>query len=415
MAENETFGDLQISVELVNKEEVILLIPLIISLLLISTIGLPGNGLVCYFYGVKSTMSTSSKWFIFFLGCANLVQCAIVVPGEMITTFFQYNFTNSGACKTITFFNCSSLAVLVYTLAIVAIDRYRKVCKPHGWQIKFRTAKILSAAAVVIALLISFPLFWVYGIKSYELAGYNITVRSCGFSEEASNSPLTFYYVLFGMIFTTVSLTTMCILYCCIGRGIRQRLYKEQNRRQQSTRANNHDIRAPFSRRKIVEVISLRTLTKKPSKTDSYDSKSKHSDRKHKTCIGEEESTTSATSCNDDAFAYYVQSTSHFQQSKPMVRKKLHVRKTTFSLFLISLAFVLSYLPTLLLLLIRSINSDFEAGLTDTERAIYKFFLRTCFWNCAMNPFLLALSDSRYRTCCKDSVCQFWKCLTCKK
>ena len=38
------------------------------------------------------------------------------------------------------------------------------------------------------------------GIRSYELAACNITVSSCGFSERASNSPIIFYCVLFGII-----------------------------------------------------------------------------------------------------------------------------------------------------------------------------------------------------------------------
>ena len=413
MLENKTYPDLRVSVEFVNKEEITLLIPIIIALLLISTIGLPGNGLVCYIYGVKSTISTSSRWFIFFLGCANLVQCAIVVPGEMITTFFQYNFTNNGACKTLAFFNCSSLAVMVYTLAIVAIDRYRKVCRPHGWQIKFSTAKFLTIATVAAAFIISAPSVWLYGVKSYVLTGHNITVVSCGFSEVASNSPLTFYYVLFGMTLTTVSLTTMCILYCFIGRGIRQQLYKEQKRRQRTTRTNNHDAPARASRRTITEVFRLRTLgKKKQNKADNSEIETEQPGQNNK----KEDSTTSATTTydDDDALAYYHQSTSQFQPSKPMVRRRSHVRKTTFSLFLISLAFVLSYIPTLLLLLIRSINSEFEANLSDTERAVYKFFLRICWLNCAMNPFLLALSDSRFRAHCKGIVSQFWERLACK-
>lgn len=363
-----------------------MLIPIIIVLLLISSIGLPGNVLVCYFYGVKST----SRWFIFFLGCANFVQCLIIVPGEVITAFFQYNFTNNTWCKTIAYFNCVSLAVTVYMLAIVAINRYRKVCRPHGWQIKFRTAKILTGVTVAAAFLFSVPTFWLYGVKSYVLTGHNITVITCGFSEGASNSPLAFYFVLFGMILTTACLATICILYCFIRRGMKQQLQKEQKRRQQSTRTNSHDVPERASRRSLLEVFRLRTLGKESNKGDNSEMEHQRAEQSTKTCIGEEEST------------------SQLQSSKSMMRN------TTFSLFLISLAFILSYLPTLLLLLIRSINSEFEANLTDTERGVIKFFIRLCWLNCALNPFLLALSDSEFRTHCKDIVSQGWKRLTCK-
>ena len=64
MLQNKTYPDLSLSLEQVNKEKVILLIPIIIALVIISVIGLPGNGLMCYVYGVKSTITTSSRWFI---------------------------------------------------------------------------------------------------------------------------------------------------------------------------------------------------------------------------------------------------------------------------------------------------------------------------------------------------------------
>ena len=409
MLHNKTYIDLSLSLEQINKGEVILLIPIITALVIISVIGLPGNGLVCYVYGVKSAITTSSRWFIFFLGCTNFVQCVIVVPGEIITIFFQYNFTNIGACKATAFLNCSSLAVMVYTLLIVAIDRYRKVCRPHGWQIEFRSAKILTIVTVSLAILISAPSLWVYGVKSHILVvkGHNITVIFCGFSEAASNSPLTFYYILFGMTLTTVFLTTTCILYCFIGRDIRRQLCKEQSRRG-ATQTIHHGIPPRTSRKTIIEVFRLQTMKKMRNKAENTKVEIK--------IPKENNATTSATTTceKEGALAYYHQSTGQIQPPKPLVRRRSNVRKATFSLFLISLAFVLSYLPTLLLLLIRSTDSEFEASLNDADRVIYKFFLRICWLYCALNPFLLAMSDARFRTQCRDILSQGWKRLTCQ-
>ena len=111
MAANETFRGVQILIELENKEEVILLIPLVMSLLLISTIGLPGNGLVwCKIFAINKLL------VVYFLsGMCQLGSVRDCYSWGSDNSFFQYHFTNSGACKTITFLKCSSLAVLIYT------------------------------------------------------------------------------------------------------------------------------------------------------------------------------------------------------------------------------------------------------------------------------------------------------------
>ena len=125
-------------IEELNNEEVVRLIPMIIFLLIIALTGLPGNGLVCYIYRSKYRMS-SSRWFIFFLAAVDLILCAVIIPGEIITSVMQYTFTSGFLCKVTAFFNQWALLSLGLTLVIVSVDRYRKVCKPvSGWQINFR-------------------------------------------------------------------------------------------------------------------------------------------------------------------------------------------------------------------------------------------------------------------------------------
>ena len=412
MLQNKTYPDLSLLLEQVNKEEVIRHIPIIVAVVIFSAIGLPGNGLVCYIYGVKSTITTSSRWFIFFLGCANCVQCVIVIPVEIITIFLQYNF-NNGACKTTSFLYCTSLVVMFFTLVIVAIDRHRKICRPHGWQIKLRAAKRLTIVIVVLAILISLPCFWVYEEKSGLLVveEHNITVITCGFSDAA----LAFYYGLFGMTLATVCLATTCLLYCWIRRDIKRQAHKEQKRRG-VTMTNHHGIPPKTSGKTIIEVFRLQTLKTMRNKDGNSEMETEIPKQNNATCTGQENSTTTTsgtTTCEDEGeLAYYHQSTSQIQPQKPLVLKK--VGKTTLSLFLISLAFVLSYLPTGILLLIRTVNSEFEASLNGAERTVCKFLLRSGGLYCVANPVLLAISDTGFRTQCIDILRQGWKRLTCQ-
>ncbi|KAK3583182.1 hypothetical protein CHS0354_025701, partial [Potamilus streckersoni] len=82
--------------------------------------------------------------------------------------------------------------------------------------------------------------------------------------------------------------------------------------------------------------------------------------------------------------------------------KQARSRKTAFLMFVITLSFILSYLPNILLMLIRSLQDGFVDSMSSSERAAYKLFLRSYFLNCALNPFVYGACDSRFRSSCKD-------------
>jgi hypothetical protein len=82
--------------------------------------------------------------------------------------------------------------------------------------------------------------------------------------------------------------------------------------------------------------------------------------------------------------------------------KQARARKTAFLMFVVTLGFILSFLPHLLLMLIRQIKSDFVDGMSETNKAVYKFFLRSYFLNSAINPVIYSICDSRFKAACKD-------------
>ena len=82
--------------------------------------------------------------------------------------------------------------------------------------------------------------------------------------------------------------------------------------------------------------------------------------------------------------------------------KQVRARKTAFLMFCISLAYVLSYLPHLLLMLTRALSDDFVDNMSDTGRAAYKFFIRSYFLQCMINPIIYSACDSRFRNECAE-------------
>ena len=284
--------------------------------------------------------------------------------------------------------------------------------KPLGWQINVKKAKILSIATTVLGFLLSIPIWWIYGIHEYKLTKYGVNASVCSFKQSATKSYFAFYYLMFAMGIFISCLSTISILYCFIGKNIKRQLHKEKIRRlvhvnaasissHAINSAKNDVLRVLKNDRKKVEVKSEPKLTSQ-SVNSSF------------------ATVTDEQISNTDVCTYMYSSEMIRPQMKPTAMKKSkHIqracaRKATTSLFLVSMVFVLSYLPLLVLLLIRSVVAGFEAGLTDAERATYKFFLRLCFLNCAINPFIYGLSDSKFRGHCNKVFRQLCVNFACK-
>lgn len=415
--------------EEVNWAEVTRLVPLLIYMLLISVLGIPGNGLVCYIYRSKYNMS-SSRWFIFFLASVDLLLCIVIVPSEIITTFQQYTFTNEIWCKCSVFFNLWALLSLGFTLVIVSIDRYRKVCKPLGWQIHFNKARILCIIAVIMAFFISLPVFSVYEIYEFELTSLKVNVSECSFRKSLGESNLAFIYVSFGMAMFTCALITICVLYCFIGGEIKQHAEKERIKRHVSltaSMARKTDYIRPTTSTSIFTTKSVRfgenSLEKKKSVKFSdqqriVQSKKALDDKNEDIPTDTEEHSITSMSEDETRDSEILKKPmTRAQKTKSKKIRRARARKATYSLFLISLAFVLSYLPFLSLLLARSLFMDFDESMSDTGRAVCKFFLRSYLLNCAINPFIYGIADSKFRESCKDVLYdireKFWNCFVC--
>jgi hypothetical protein len=77
--------------------------------------------------------------------------------------------------------------------------------------------------------------------------------------------------------------------------------------------------------------------------------------------------------------------------------KQVRIRKTTLLMLFITIASFVSFVPHLGLVLIRNVVSNFVVNLSDTERAVYVFFYKSFFLNCAVNPIMYNFFDTKFR------------------
>ena len=514
------------TLEEMNAAEVQRLIPTIIFLLIICVVGMIGNVLVIHVYRTRYKMS-NSKCFILCLSAVDLLTCCVAIPLEITTVLEQYTFEHLWLCKTTRVFNTLGTISSSFILLFIAVDRFRKVCKPFGWQIHTSVAKFLCALAIFLGLLVSWPAFFVYGKHSFNIKEFNMTGTECSTADEMTDTKFPFYYALvFGFMFIA-GIISMSILYCFIGHKVRKHTNKMKKTfgRNMSIPMTSSIIETPDSKLTVDqnpngtgkydvidtknEKVQKKRSTKKKKKQESDDSwtdkkeyelsytcntestennKSQNDikkieNNKNKEIKDEKEahhsdSDDSGIKVKDDADvnenketkidnselakACFKKRQISFQdieidevkmqvsptsseeilpkQQRGVIRrissisyrisnavmrrvtsitsartdsdtgdlkrtqflKQARARKTAFLMFVVTLGFILSFLPHLLLMLIRQIKSDFVDGMSETNKAVYKFFLRSYFLNSAINPVIYSICDSRFKAACKE-------------
>ena len=75
----------------INNKKAKLLIPAIVYIVVLMVSGLVGNLMVCFFYGIKTKMTTNG-YFIITLAVYDLIVCIISMPTEIVDIVKFYTF-----------------------------------------------------------------------------------------------------------------------------------------------------------------------------------------------------------------------------------------------------------------------------------------------------------------------------------
>ncbi|XP_045164214.2 alpha-2A adrenergic receptor-like [Mercenaria mercenaria] len=371
-----------------NDEEVIRQIPLIIYLTILSISGIAGNSLVCYVFAKKCSISTYHI-FITVLSIIDLLTCCVALPLQLSLQFWQYTFDSVYHCKFALFLNTWTTITSVVLLLCVAFDRYRRVCAPFSWQVSLRAAKRICAVSPAIGLACSWISPIIYGIQKREHSFYNITISRCGVTEDMKE---TLFPLINNIVFAVLflgALTGIISFYCRITVRVKQQM-KWKYRSKGGIEIREKEIEMTSVSKETVEkqtdeIYGLDSTTAEDN--DTPDSVSTNKDRGIK-----QDTLEIKRNWNDDKN----------KTSSPNVNlSRSKSNRTTLIMLIVSIAFIISYVPLISLLLIRSLNKTFVASLNDVDRSVYKFFLKSYYLNSAVNPVIYGILDARFRKSCK--------------
>ena len=395
--------------EVLNDENVYLMIPVIVYIAVLMVTGSIGNILVCVYYGCKTRFNTNSL-FIISLAVFDLIVCMFTMPIEIVNMRFFYKFVNGVVCKSARLFNHFAANGSATVLLVIAIDRYRRICRPLRPQLEMKQAKIAVLGAGAVSLVLSWP-----AAILYELVPENITYSSDNTAIIVTASICTtveddiyrsYLWVFYGIQFVlfTGSSIVLFTLYTLVGREIfkfkKRRITYRSSRRNKDgsdshgntatsiTEIHKDTVDHTFDKK---EEIELQSNGKKPDietngKKPDIEVNGKIPDIEANGKINNNLSGSSSTVSQTDD-----------KHSKGSSQDSLSIRYTIQMLF-VAVIYVLSYLPYIGLVTWRIFErEDDSVTQDDTKRLWFNIGVRSYLLNSAANPIVYGFFNEYFR------------------
>lgn len=329
-----------------NNEELMRRLASLIYLSILLVVGLIGNAMVLILYPLKFP-TTTNRTFIVGLALMDVLVCVITIPFEIAQMVFQYTFYDVVACKIFRSFGlCFSLSSM-FVLVGMSYEKYRRICKPFQKQMSVKISRLFIAVTFLVSCIISSPNIFQGGIRLVAL-GNNVTGHDCSLSDKFANTVLPIVSEASIFIITLLCVVSIIILYTLIGKTI-----IAQNK-----------FRKQFAQ--------IETRTTKISTVNVKD---------RKTVYGEVSPVANRR--------ISVHNNYNDQQSS--------IRKVTKIAFVVSVVFLVSNIPHLVISLMTAIKGKFLLPPGPVVSAVMPILARSFIINNVANPIIYGVMDERFR------------------
>lgn len=364
-------------IDLMHAEKAKSMVPVLVILAIFMLIGLVGNILVVFFYGFKTRRTTNSI-FICTLALYDSLSFSVGVPLHLYDLRNLYTYDYGAACKTMWFVNHLTALGSAFTLLIIAIDRYKRICHPFKKQFTIRQAKIVCGLFCLLAACLAWPAWVLYSAVDLPLKYKDaiITISDCTSIRTASYKIYIRVYSSLLLSWFIITMILLSVIYTLIWRVI----WKNKVTRQTySQRQPASDITSELS-----EVSGI------PSKPNG------------------DTLNISTTGINEFPMPFKTDP-QNMTSLRPMVsnavsqnttRGQSDVQNSRFTVLMlvISAVFILSFMPYCILDIWRAvIGGHEEDALSMGGIVAFNFFIRSYFINSVINPFTYGFFNSKFR------------------
>ena len=363
---NDTY---ETNIQYVNGMLVLKLWPAIVYTFLLMLIGTPGNGIVLYIYYFK-WKKNSSRIFILFLAVLDMLNCITTLPIEIIIMRYTVVFDIPWICKisrfSTFFLNTASAAILV----AIATDRFKRICRPWSNQFSASVSRNICIACILVTCVLTWPVLVFYGTR-YVVIG-NAVGTACLVENSFDESSYPHIYFVFMMSLTILVFGSLSTLYYFVGLQIyKHKLFKQTRYDKDNSKAKMMSFLGKINENielvKPINGYSGQNITDDNVETIKFELDS----GKISTCMCEcskyndkeiEVMDTLTTLEAGRANSHEISTTDGhvISSTEPCNCKcvdiRLRIGKSTLMLFLITLAYIISFLPYYTLAIIRQSN-----------------------------------------------------------
>ncbi|XP_076098790.1 orexin receptor type 2-like [Mytilus galloprovincialis] len=365
-----------------NLEEAYKYIVHDVFLIIYFIVGVFGNVVVLIVYQVKLKKESDSRYFIPILALVDLLATILRVPFELWRTILPVNFRDINACRYLWFVVNIFTFASIYFLGIITLQRYLKVCRPFGPQLTLRWRRASLVFIFLLAAGTGAPFVIWDEILPIPNSALNVTGYICGADvfEVNENSDYILGFIFFISFVITSVMLELIILNSLIARKI-YTIIRNTNARRNSTKPARSNASKEISGSTFYVTQDGTSITEANS-TDFSLTNNEQEIRKEKLVVPLSN------------YSKPIKSTSENQEPASS-------RKFSYMFMVISLAFILSYLPQIFLLFSLINDRYFWIKISQTETIVFKFIDHMTTVNNIVNPYVYGFFDQKFRASAK--------------
>ncbi|XP_071804534.1 uncharacterized protein [Asterias amurensis] len=344
---------------------------------LVLLLGVPGNSLILRVYWTK-TLKTSTHVFIMTLAWADLAVCLIKVANIAWRVLIMMGHEIPVVIRLLLAFNTTAIGTSIMITALIAVDRYDCVCRPHRRFFTHRRGKIAAWASTLFSVLINIPEY--VGVFS-SIPILPILILACH------------------AIICVTTLVMVAVFYSLVYKAIRQHV-----------KVGASSLR---TRRNDCSTICPSTVVVPES--SSIDDGSKPSTSKVRKEVWVASVPTQAASSAKQILATDLQTRSSLdtesgfeanrQRTRPDREQPISQlqRKTTKMLFVTSVFFLMTWLPYWIFIIV---SFAVQGGLNIDPillQVLNEMYI-ILYINHVMNPFIYGVANRRFRKDCREVI-----------
>ena len=194
---NETLTNFTQILHELNEKEFIFSIPSFTIFVVLMFFGVIGNVLVIYVFGYRLKKNIV-QYFITLLSIFDLGSCLIAVPLCLIILRLPLLFPNDILCRFSGFLFYFMTIASGFTILIISIERYRKLCHPTERSL-FKKTAYFTVGILISALLVASPTIIIYKRMPVNITNAISQAYTC------MKIPVHEYKYYYGFLFLTVT------------------------------------------------------------------------------------------------------------------------------------------------------------------------------------------------------------------